>query len=69
MAAARRQGRGEPVQLYEQNEVQRALAVFYKDLERHMRGDRVAVLRADGPVEEVHAQVLAAYDSLRAPGR
>ncbi len=69
VAAARRQGRGEPVQLYEQNEVQRALAVFYKDLERHMRGDRVAVLRADGPVEEVHAQVLAAYDSLRAPGR
>ena len=63
VAAARRQARGEPSQLYEQNETQRALAVFYKDLETHMRGDRVVILSADGPVDEVQAKVLAAYDA------
>jgi dTMP kinase len=62
VAAARRQARGEPLQLYEQNEVQRALAVFYKDLATHMKGDRVVIVPADGPVEEVHAQVVDAYD-------
>jgi dTMP kinase len=62
LAAARRQARGEPPQLYEQNEVQRALAAFYKDLEGHMKGDRVVVIPADGPVEDVHAQVVQAYD-------
>ena len=60
VAATRREARGEPAQLYETSDVQRALAVFYRDLERHMRGDRVVVIRAhDGP-DEVHAQVLAA---------
>jgi dTMP kinase len=64
VAAARRQVRGEPAQLYEQNEVQQALAVFYRDLEEHMRGDRVVILQADGSMDTVHAQVLAAFDSL-----
>ena len=63
VAANRRQQRGEASQLYEQNEVQRALAVFYRNLEEHMRGDKVVVLRADGSVDEVHAQVMAAYDT------
>ena len=63
-AAARREARGEPAQLYEQNEVQRALAVFYKDLEKHMRGDRVVVIPADGSIDDVHSRVLAAYDSM-----
>jgi len=62
VASARRQARGEPAQLYEQNEVQRALAIFYKNLERHMRGDRVTVIPADGTVDEVHAAVVKAYD-------
>jgi dTMP kinase len=62
VAAARRQARGEPPQLYEQNEVQRALAVFYKDLEAHMKGDRIALVAADGPIDAVHAEVLRAYD-------
>jgi dTMP kinase len=62
VAALRRQARGEPPQLYEQNEVQRALAVFYKDLEAHMAGDRVVLVPADGSVEHVHTQVLQAYD-------
>jgi dTMP kinase len=63
VAAARRQLRGEATQIYEQNEVQRALAVFYQDLDKHMRGDRVVILDADGSMEEVHAKVLAAFDA------
>ncbi len=64
MAAARREARGEPAQLYEQNEVQRALAVFYRDLAQHMRGDRVVVIRAQEGPDEVHTQVLAAYEQV-----
>jgi dTMP kinase len=67
VAGARREARGEPAQLYEQNEIQRALAVFYKDLEGHMRGDRVVLVPADGTVDEVHARVVAAYDALPPP--
>jgi dTMP kinase len=61
-ASERRQHRGEPAQLYEQNEVQRALAAFYKDLAKHMPKDRVIVIDASGSVEEVHARVWAAYE-------
>jgi dTMP kinase len=62
VASRRRQARGEATQLYEQNEVQRALAVFYRNLEQHMRGDRVVVLRADGTMDDVHGQILATFD-------
>ena len=62
-ASERRLHRGEPAQLYEQNEVQRALAAFYKDLAMHMPKDRVVVIDASGSVEEVHARVWAAYQS------
>lgn len=62
LAAERRTERGEAAQLYEQNEVQRALAVFYKELPRHMPDDRIAVVDASGTVDEVHARVWAAYE-------
>lgn len=61
IAATRREVRGEPAQLYEQNEVQRALAEFYRDLSRHMPGDRVVIIDAKGSVDEVHRRVYAAY--------
>ncbi len=61
-ASERRLHRGEPAQLYEQNEVQRALAAFYKDLAKHMPKDRVVVIDASGSVDEVHARVWAAYE-------
>ncbi len=61
-ASERRLRRGEPAQLYEQNEVQRALAAFYKDLAKHMPKDRVTVIDASGTVEEVHARVWTAYE-------
>ena len=62
VAAERRTQRGEAAQLYEQNEVQRALAVFYKDLARHMPNDRIVIVDAFGTVDEVHARVWAAYE-------
>lgn len=61
LAATRRESRGEAAQLYEQNEVQRALAVFYRDLARHMPDDRVIVVDATGTVDDVHRRVHEAY--------
>lgn len=61
VAAARREERGEAAQLYEQNEVQRALAEFYRDLPKHMPNDRVVVVDAVGTVAEVEARVYEAY--------
>jgi len=62
VAADRRQARGDAAQLYEQNEVQRALAAFYKDLARHMPNDRVVVVDASGTVDDVHGRVWRAYE-------
>ncbi|HEY8039674.1 MAG TPA: dTMP kinase [Polyangiaceae bacterium] len=62
VAADRRMHRGEAAQLYEQNEVQRALAAFYRDLARHMPNDRIVVIDAGGGVDEVHARIWAAYE-------
>lgn len=61
VAAGRRQARGEPAQLYEQNEVQVALAAFYKDLDRHLPGDCVVHVGGLGPVAEVAASVHEAF--------
>jgi dTMP kinase len=63
VAAERRLARGEAAQIYEQNEVQRALAVFYKELAGHMPNDRVAIVDASGSVDDVHARVWTAYSS------
>jgi dTMP kinase len=68
VAAERRQARGEAAQLYEQNEVQRALAAFYKDLARHMPNDKVVIVDAGGTVDEVHARVFGAYEAAFAEG-
>ena len=61
IAASRRETRGEAAQLYEQNEVQRALAVFYRDLARHMPDDRIVVVDASGTIDDVHRRVYEAY--------
>ena len=61
LAAERRATRGEAAQLYEQNEVQRALAVFYRDLAKHMPDDRIVVIDGGGTVEDVHRRVYEAY--------
>src|ERR1019366_4835474 len=61
VAAVRREERGEASQLYEQNEVQRALSSFYKDLHRHLPNDRIVSVDGAGPVEEVAERVFQAY--------
>ena len=63
VAATRRAQRGEAAQLYEQNEVQRQLAAFYKDLAAHLPNDRVTVIDARAPIDEVHARIVAAYQA------
>ena len=60
IAAVRREVRGEAAQLYEQNEVQRALAEFYRDLARHMPDDRVVIIDGKGSIDEVHQRVYEA---------
>jgi dTMP kinase len=61
VAAQRRARRGDPPQLYEQNEMQRELAAFYKNLARHMPGDPVVIIDADASVDAVHGRVWDAY--------
>ena len=61
LAATRRETRGEAAQLYEQNEVQRALAEFYRDLARHMPNDPITIIDGNGSIEEVHRRVYEAY--------
>lgn len=61
LAATRREIRGEAAQLYEQNEVQHALAVFYRDLAKHMPDDRIVIVDGNGSVDEVHQRVYDAY--------
>ena len=59
-AAARRAARGEAAQLYDQNEVQRALAVFYKNLPGHLPHDRIAMVDGEASVDAVAAAVMDA---------
>jgi dTMP kinase len=61
LASERRLQRGEAAQLYDQSEVQRALAEFYRDLARHMPADRIAVVDGAGAVDEVQERVWMAY--------
>jgi dTMP kinase len=61
IAAARRLERGDAAQLYEQNEVQRALVAFYRDLQRYLPDDRVVHVDAIGSIDEVHRRVAHAY--------
>jgi len=67
-AAERRLFRAEAAQLYDQNEVQRALAAFYRDLQRYTPNDRIEVIDASGGIDEVHARVWSVYErALAAP--
>lgn len=62
VAAERCKVRGDVAQLYDQNEVQRALAEFYRELAKHMPNDRVVVVDASGTVDDVHARVWKTYE-------
>jgi dTMP kinase len=60
--ARRRESRGEAAQLYEQNEIQRALAVFYRNLATHMPDDRIVVVDGTGAIDEVHERIWRTYE-------
>lgn len=59
-AATRRSSRGDAAQLYEQNEVQRALCAFYKQLPERLAGEAVKLIDGEGSREDVATRVLAA---------
>jgi dTMP kinase len=61
VAAERRARRGDDAQLYDQNDVQCALARFYKTLAQHMPGDRIALVDGGGTVDDVDGRVWAEY--------
>jgi dTMP kinase len=61
VGAVRRETRGEAAQLYEQNEVQRALATFYAELQKHQPEDHVVVVDGSKSIDEVHDLVYAAF--------
>ena len=61
IAAERRASRGDAAQLYDQSEVQRALALFYRNLPLHMPNDRVVVIDATGSLDEVHSRIWGVY--------
>lgn len=61
LAADRRAGRGEAAQLYEQDEMQRALATFYRELPQHMPQDSIAMVDGSGTVEAVEERVWSEY--------
>jgi dTMP kinase len=56
-----RHARGEAAQLYEQDEMQRSLATFYRDLPRHMPTDRIARVDGTGTLGAVEERVWAEY--------
>lgn len=60
VAAQRRALRGEPDQLFEKLEFQKKLALFYKELPRHMPHDAMVVVDGNGTLDEVFARVLQA---------
>jgi dTMP kinase len=68
VAASRREARGEAAQLYEQNEVQRALAEFYRNLKTHIPSDVIEVIDGTRAPEEVtwslHERVRTRLNSL-----
>jgi dTMP kinase len=68
LAAERRERRGDAAQLYEHSEIQRELAAFYKDLTKHMPGDRITVIDATGAIDDVEARIWEAYRRLEARG-
>jgi dTMP kinase len=62
VAAERCKQRGDVAQLYDQSEVQRALAEFYRELAKHMPNDRVVLVDASGSVDDVHARVWKVFE-------
>jgi dTMP kinase len=64
VAAQRRQTRDAARELFEEDSLQRKLAAFYRDIERHFPEDRIVHVDADRDADAVFADVHAAVLSL-----
>lgn len=63
IASTRREARGQSAQLYEQNEMQVALAAFYKVLAKHLPNDKVVVVDGSGTQSDVGELVYQAFSA------
>ena len=61
VAATRRASRGDAAQIYDQNELQRTLCAFYRDLQKHMPADRVVVVDGSSTPEAVSETVYRSF--------
>lgn len=64
VAAERRARRGHRAELYEQSAFQQRLATFYRELERHYPGERIAHIDGSGTPDEVHQAILREVDAI-----
>lgn len=65
VAKKRRTERDRTQELYDDEEVQQALAAFYRDIDRHFAEDRIVHVDATQDVDAVAADVMAAVRELR----
>jgi dTMP kinase len=66
VARARRLARDDTRELFDDDELQRRLAAFYADIDRHFPDDRIVHVDANRSADEVFVDVLAAVLSIRA---
>jgi dTMP kinase len=66
VAAERRARRGARAELYEQSAFQQRLAAFYRELEQHFPGERIAHIDGRSDPDTVHRAILAEVDPLLA---
>ncbi len=59
VAARRRSSRGGSTELYEESDLQRELASFYRDIDRHFPSERIVHVDADASEDEVAARIEA----------
>jgi dTMP kinase len=64
LAAARRQSRGSPTELYERLELQRRVRANYARIAEVRPHDRIERLDASPSTDEVHARIVALVDSV-----
>jgi dTMP kinase len=65
VAAKRRATRTAGREMFDDLELQAQLAAFYRDIDQHFPGERIAHVSADRPVDEVAADVMAHVKRLR----
>jgi dTMP kinase len=65
IAAERRSRRRGNAEIFDADEIQRALCAFYATLERHFPGERIVHVDAVGSVEEVRERIGREIDRLR----